>query len=81
MQGHRRLCSPKVGYLLALGTGAVQLLHHIHQEEVDDFPSNDEGKIWVLAGAVGTASMIVIGTRSAYDRLPGEPKNWPTMAK
>ena len=48
VQGHRRLCSPKVGHLLALRTGGVQLVHNIHQEEVDDFHGNDEGKIWAL---------------------------------
>ena len=37
VQGHRRLCSPKVGHLVALRAGGVQLVHHIHQEDVDDF--------------------------------------------
>jgi hypothetical protein len=67
VQGHRRLCSQKVGYLvLALRTGAVQLMHHIHQEDVEEIVhSDDEGEIWALTGAGGTASMIVIGTRGA----------------
>ena len=82
VQGHRRLCSPKVGHLLALRTGAVQLVHHIHQEDVDNFHGNDEeGKIWALMGAGGTASTIVIGTHNAYDRLSGKPDNWTTMSK
>ena len=80
VQGHRRLCSPKVGYLLALRPGTVQLVHHFHQEEVDNF-HGEEGEIWALIGAGGTASTIVIGTRGAFDRLSGESNNWPTMAK
>ena len=79
VQGHRRLCSPKVGHLVALRTGGVQLVHHIHQEEVDDFHGDEEGEIWALTGAGGTASMIVIGTRCAYDRLTGDANSWAEM--
>lgn len=56
----------------------MQLVHHVHLEDVDDFHGNDKGKIWALTGAGGTASTIVIGARSAYDRLSGEPNNWST---
>ena len=77
VQGHRRLCSPKVGYLFVLCTGAMQLIHPIHQEEVDDFHGDDEGEIWALTGASGAVSMIVIGTCSVY-QLSGKPNNWPT---
>ena len=81
VQGHRRLCSPKVGYLLAIRPGTIQLVHHIHQEEVDDF-HGEKGEIWALTGAGGTtASTIVIGNRGAFDRFPGKPCNWSTMAK
>jgi hypothetical protein len=66
------LCSLKVGHLIALRTGGVQLVHHIHQEEVDGFQGDDEGELWALTGAGGTASMLVIGTRCAYDRLTGD---------
>jgi hypothetical protein len=79
VQGHRRLCSPKVGHLVALRTGSVQLVHHIHQEDVDDFHGSDEGELWALTGAGGTASMLVIGTRCAYDRLTGDAISWETM--
>ena len=79
VQGHRRLCSPKVGHLMALRTGAVPLVHHIHQEDVDDFHGDDEGELWALTGAGGTASMLVIGTRCAHDRLTGEANSWSTM--
>jgi hypothetical protein len=48
VQGHRRMCSPKVAYLLALRSGAVQLVHHIHLEDVDDFRGDDEEEIWAL---------------------------------
>ena len=75
VQGHRRLYSPKVGYILAIRPGTIQLVHHIHQEEVDDF-HGEEGEIWALTDAGGTASTIVIGTRGAFDRFPGEPYDW-----
>ena len=67
VQGSRRLCSPNVGHLIALRAGGVQLVHHIHQDEVDGFQGDDEGELWALTGAGGTASMLVIGTRCAYD--------------
>ena len=66
-RGHRRLCSPKVGHLVALCAGGVQLVHHIHQEDMDDFHGDEEGEIWALTGAGGTASVLVIGTHCAYD--------------
>ena len=75
VQGHRHLCLPKVGHLMALCTRVVQLVHHIHQEDVDDFHGNG-----ALTEAGGTASMmLVIGTRSAYNRLTGNVNSWSTM--
>ena len=79
VQGHRRLCSIKVGHLVALRAGGVQLVHHIHQEDVDDFHGDDEGEIWAHTGAGGTASMLVIGTHCAYDRLTGDAIPWSAM--
>ena len=78
IQGGRRLCSPKVGHLVALRTGGVQLVHHIHHEEVDGF-QGDEGKLWALTVAGGTAPMLVIGTRCAYNQLTGGAKTWSSM--
>jgi hypothetical protein len=69
-----------MGHLVALRLGVVQLDYHVHLENVDDFHGNDEGEIWALTGAGGTASTIAICTRSAYDRLSGEPNHWSTMA-
>jgi hypothetical protein len=77
--GSRRLCSPKVGHLIALRTGSVQLVHHIHQEEIDNIQDDAEGDLWALTGAGGTASMLVIGTRCAYDRLTGDANTWLSM--
>ena len=80
VQGSRRLCSPKIGHLVALRAVGVQLVHHIHHEdEVDGF-QGDEGELWALTGAGGTtASMLVIGTRCAYDRLTGDANTWSSM--
>ena len=79
--GHHRLCSPKVGYLIALRAGTIQLVHHIHQEVGDAIQGDEDGDIWALTGAGGTASTIVIGSRNLYERRPGEPCDWATMAK
>jgi hypothetical protein len=81
VKGHQRLCSPKVGYLLALRAGTVQLVHHITQEIGDDLQGEDDSEIWALTGAGGTASTIVIGSRNLYEQNPGEPCDWTTMAK
>ena len=82
VQGHRRMCSSKVAHLLALfRSGAVQLVHHIHMEDVDDFRSDNEGEIWALTGAGGMASMVYIGERNAYVRRQGKPNDWRTMAE
>ena len=50
-------------------------------EDVDDFQSDDEGEIWALTGAGGTASMVYIGQRNPYVRRQGEPNDWRTMAE
>ena len=81
VKGHQRLCSPKVGYLLALRAGTVQLVHHINQEIGDDLQGEEDGEIWALTGAGGTASTIVIGSRNLYEQRPGEDCDWTTMAK
>jgi hypothetical protein len=71
--GSKRICSPEVAYLVALCSGLVQLVHHVHLEPSDDFlydsyDPDDEGQIWALTDAGGTASMVVINPRSAYAR-------------
>ena len=81
VKGHQRLFSPKVGYLLALRAGTVQLVHHINQEIGDDIQGEEDSDIWALTGAGGTASTIVIGSRNLYEQKPGESCDWATMAK
>jgi hypothetical protein len=81
VKGHQRLCSPKVGHLLALRAGTVQLVHHINQEIGDDLQGEEDSEIWALTGAGGTASTIVIGSRNLYEQMPGENCDWSTVVK
>ncbi len=47
-EGFRRLCSPKIGHLLAHEGGGFQIMHQVYQDGEDDIDDNDndEGNIW-----------------------------------
>jgi hypothetical protein len=52
VQGFRRLCSTSIGHGIALCLGGVQLVHHIHQDTVDDLDSGSE-ELWALTPSEG----------------------------
>ena len=76
--GFRRLCSPKIGHLIRLQSGAVQIIYNISQAHEDTIVgSNDE--LRALTGASSTASTVVIDDSGAYDTQTGMHIEWSTM--
>ena len=61
VQGHRRLCSPRIGYLAAQKSGTVQLIDHLYQEVGDNLQTEAPSEIRSLMGAGATASTVVTG--------------------
>ncbi len=69
--GFRRFCSPKIGYILAHDCGRFQIIHHVHQDGVDDVDDDDKGDIWAINGAGGTAAAVVLSSTETYDKQTG----------
>ena len=77
--GFRRFCSPKIGHLLANDSGGFQIIHHVHQDGADEIDDDDEGDIWALMGAGGTAATVVLSSTGTYDKQTGVNYEWSTM--
>jgi hypothetical protein len=58
--GFRRFCSPKTGHLLAHEGGG--------QDGADDIDDDNEGNIWALMGAGGTAATVVLSSSGMYGK-------------
>ena len=77
--GFRRFCSPKIGQLLAHDYGGFQIVHHVHQDGADDINDDDEGDIWALMGAGGTAATVVLSSTGTYNKQTGVSYEWSKM--
>ncbi len=75
--GIRGFCSPKIGHLLAHNCRGFQIIHHVHQDSADDI--DDEGNIWVLMGAGGTAATVVLSSTWTYNKQTGVSYEWSTI--
>jgi hypothetical protein len=80
VRGFRRLCSPRIGHLVALRGGGVQLVHNIHEGATDDLDT-DTGELWALTGAGGTAATLVIYQLGAYDSQTGVAIDWDVLRR
>jgi hypothetical protein len=78
--GFRRFCSPKIGHLLAHDYGGFQIVHHVHQDGADDIDDDDEGDIWALMGAGGTAATVVLSSTGTYNKQTGVKRKATVLA-
>lgn len=78
VRGFRRLCSPKIGHLVALREGGVRIVHNIHVDAQDDLDT-EGGDLWALMGAGSTAATVTIERTGAYASQTGAAIEWTTM--
>ncbi len=77
--GFWHFCSPRIGHLLAHEGGGFQIIHHVHQDGAANINNNDEGNIWALMGAGGTAATVVLSSTGTYDKQMGVNTVWSKM--